>query len=113
MKLCTYSVIISCFNYKLLEVTNVIVVGTQIIIDVSIFFNSSSKKRVFNNQSCNGEEPKKARGGSLNDSSVSLADVFIEGTKSSECLHILVNCLKNIEAKIKKKKLGNESGNTG
>ena len=51
-------------------------------------------------QSCNGEEPKKAREGSLNDSGVSL-DVFTEGMKSPECLHILVNCMKNIDAKIK------------
>ena len=44
---------------------------------------------------------KKTRQGSLNDSSVSLDDVFTEGMKSPECLHILVNCMKNIEAKIK------------
>ena len=31
----------------------------------------------------------------------SLDDVFTEGMKSPECLHILVNCMKNIEAKIK------------
>ena len=52
-------------------------------------------------QSCNGEESKKAREGSLNDSAVSLDDVFTEGKKSPECLHILVNCMKNSEAKIK------------
>ena len=45
--------------------------------------------------------PKKARGDSFNDSSVSLDDVFTEGMKSPECLHILANCMKNIEAKIK------------
>ena len=48
-------------------------------------------------QSCNVEEPKKARG-SLNHSSVSLEDVFTEVMK---CLYILVNYMKNIEAKIK------------
>ena len=67
---------------------------------MSKFFNSSSKKRDLSDQSCNGEEPKKAREGSLNDSGVSL-DVFTEGMKSPECLHILVNCMKNIDAKIK------------
>ena len=68
--------------------------------DISKFFNSSSKKRDLSDQSSNGEEPKNAREGSLNDSSVSL-DIFTEGMKSPECLHILVNCMKNIEARIK------------
>ena len=40
------------------------------------------------------------REGSLNDSSASLDDVFTEGRKSSEYLHI-VNCMRNIETKIK------------
>ena len=78
-----------------------IVVGTQIIMDISKFFNSSSKKRDLIDQSCSGEERKKVREGSLNDSSVSLDDVFTEVMKSPECLHILVNCMKNIKAKIK------------
>ena len=78
-----------------------IVVAAQIIKDISNIFNSSSKKRDSSDQSCNGEEPKKVREGSLNDSSVSLDDAFTEGIKSTECLHILVNCMKNIEAKIK------------
>ena len=77
-----------------------IVVGTQNVMDISKFFNSSSKKRDLSNQSCNDEEPKKAREASSNDSSVSLDDVFTEGMKSPECLHILVNCMKNIEDKI-------------
>ena len=78
-----------------------IVVGTQIIMDISKFFNSSSKKRDLSGQFCNGEEPKRASESSLNDSSVPLDDVFTEGMKSPECLHIFVNCMKNIEAKIK------------
>ena len=86
-------------NY--LNLRSEIVVGTQIIIDISKFFNSSSKKGDLSDQSCSGEEPKKASEGSLNDSSVTLDDVFTEGMKSPECLHILVNCMKNIEAKIK------------
>ena len=77
------------------------VFGTQIILDISKFLNSSSQKRDLSDQSCNGEEPKKAREGSLNDSSVSLDDVFTEGIKLPEFLHILVNCMKSIEAKVK------------
>ena len=69
--------------------------------DISKYFNSSSKKRDLSNQSCSGEEPKKAKEGSLNDSNVSLDHGFTEGMKSPECLRILVNCMKNIEAKIK------------
>ena len=69
--------------------------------DIAKCFNSSSKKRDVSDQSCNGEEPKKVREGSLNDSNVSLDDVFTEGLKSTDCLHVLVNCMKNIEAKIK------------
>ena len=52
-------------------------------------------------QSCNGGELKKAREGSLNDTSVSLDYIFTEDMMSPECLHILVSCIKNIEAKIK------------
>ena len=78
-----------------------IVVGTQIIMDISKFFNSLSNKRDLSDQSCNSEGPKKSRQGSLNDSSVSLDNVFPEVMKSPECLHIPVNCLKHIEAKIK------------
>ena len=44
---------------------------------------------------------KKAREGCLNDSSVSLDDVFIEDMKSPEYLHILVSCMKSIDAKTK------------
>ena len=78
-----------------------VVVGAQFTMDIAKCFNSSSKKRDVSDQSCNGEEPKKVREGSLNDSNVSLDDVFTEGLKSTECLHVLVNCMKNIEAKIK------------
>ena len=77
------------------------VIGTQIIMDISKFFNSSSKKRDLRDQSCSGEETRKAREGSLNDPNVSLDDVFTEGMKSPECLHVLVNCMKNIKAKTK------------
>ena len=55
--------------------------------DVSKFFNSSSKKGDLSDQSCNGEELKKAREGNLNDSSVSLDNVFTEGMKSPNCLY--------------------------
>ena len=86
-------------NY--LKLQSEIVVGTQIIMDMSRFFNSTLKKRDSSDQLCNDEEPKKAREGSLNDSSVSLAHVFTKGMESPECLHILASCMKNIEAKIR------------
>ena len=41
---------------------------------------------------------QKIQGGSLNDVSL---DFFTKILKSPECLYILVNCMKNIEAKIK------------
>ena len=78
-----------------------IVVAAQVIMNISKNFNSLSKKRALSNQSWNGEESKKVRECSLNDSSASLDDLFTEGLKSPECLHILVNCMKNIDAKIK------------
>ena len=46
--------------------------------DISKFFNSSSKKRDLSNYSCNGEKSKKVRERSVND-----------------------NCMTNIDAKIK------------
>lgn len=78
-----------------------IVFGTQIIMDILKFSNFLSKKSDLSNQFCNVEEPKKVREGRLNDSSASLDDVFTEGMKSSECLHIIVNGIKSIETKIK------------
>ena len=60
--------LVMTINY--LKLQSEIVVPKQIIMDISKSFNSSSKKRDLNDQSCNGEEPKKARKGSLNDSSV-------------------------------------------
>ena len=69
--------------------------------DISNFFISSSEKRDLSDQSCNGEEPKKAREGSLNDSSVPLDDVFTEDMKSPDYFHILVNRMQSIEAKTK------------
>ena len=62
-------------NY--LKLQSQIFAGTKITMDKSKFFNSSSKKRDFSDQSYNGEEAKKAREGSLNDSSVSLDDVLL------------------------------------
>ena len=72
-----------------------IVIKTQIIIGISKLFNSSSKKRDLSDQSCNGEEPKKAKEGSLNDSNVSLDDVFVEGIS-----HLSVYKLLSIVIKI-------------
>ena len=61
-------------NY--LKLQSQIFAGTKITMDKSKFFNSSPNKRDLSNQSYNGEEAKKAREGSLNDSSVSLDDVL-------------------------------------
>ena len=55
-----------------------VVVGAQFTMDIAKCFNSSSKKRDVSDQSCNGEEPKKVREGSLNDSNVSLDDVLLK-----------------------------------
>ena len=84
-----------------MSLQNEILVRAQITMDISKFFNFLSKKNDLNDQSCNGEEPKKVREGSLNDSVFQFDYVFTDGIKSPECLHILVSCMKNIEAKIK------------
>ena len=69
--------------------------------DISNFFNSSSKKKDLSDQSCNTEEAKKVTEGSSCKSSVSLDDVFTEVMKSPECLRIIVDRMKYIEARIK------------
>lgn len=46
------------------------VVGALIIMNVATFFNSFSKKFDLRDQSCNVDEPKKAREGNPNDSKV-------------------------------------------
>ena len=79
--------------------------------DITKFFQSSSNKRNLSDTSKTDEDPKKIREAR----SVSFADegdVFNEGTDSSACREILLNCLKNLEAKIMETyKQGNENKN--
>ena len=65
--------------------------------DIANFFDmKSSTKRVFSSeQSETGDEPKKQKEGSRNESSTStLDDVFPEGLKNPDCVLILANCLR-------------------
>ena len=72
--------------------------------DISKFFEvKSSTKRVFSSeQSETGDEPKKQKEGSRNESSTStLDDVFVEGLNNSDCVLILANCLRSLEQQVK------------
>ena len=62
-----------------------------------------SKKRVLSSeQSETGDEPKKQKEGSRNESSTSiLDDVFAEGFKNPDCVLILANCLRSLEQHVK------------
>ena len=67
--------------------------------DITSFFPSSSKKRHISDTSKTDEDPKKIREAS----SAYFADegdVFNERSDSSGCREILLNCLKNLEAKV-------------
>ena len=79
--------------------------------DITKFFQSSSKKRDLSDTSKIDEDPKKIREAS----SASFAgegDVFNEFVDSSACREILLNCLKNLEAKIMETyEQGNENKN--
>ena len=72
--------------------------------DISKFFEvKSSTKRVFSSeQSETGDEPKKQKEASRNESSTStLDDVFVEGLNNSDCVLILANCLRSLEQQVK------------
>ena len=72
--------------------------------DIANFFDmKSSTKRVFSSeQSETGDEPKKQKEGSRNESSTStLDDVFPEGLKNPDCVLILANCLRSFEQQVK------------
>ena len=72
--------------------------------DISKFFEvKSSTKRVFSSeQSETGDEPKKQKEASRNESSTStLDDVFAEGLKNPDCVLILANCLRSLEQQVK------------
>ena len=68
-----------------------------------MFDVKSSKKRVFSSeQSETGDEPKKQKEGSRNESSTSTLDnVFAEGLKNLDCVLILANCLRSLEQQVK------------
>ena len=70
--------------------------------DISRFFGHSSKKRELSNNSNDGEASKKPREGSLNTSTSSGIpdDLFTESLKDSECVTILLNCIKEVEKQI-------------
>ena len=72
--------------------------------DIAKFFNvKSSKKRVFSSErSETGDEPKKQKEGSRNESSTgTLDDRFAEGLKNPDCVLILANCLRSLEQQVK------------
>ena len=68
-----------------------------------IFDVKSSKKRVLSSeQSETGDEPRKQKEGSRNESSTStLDDLFAEGLKNLHCVLILANCLHSLEQQVK------------
>ena len=64
------------------------------------FFFLGNEKRHLSDKSRNGEDAKKVKENV--ESTRSLSDeVFSDGLNSLECAKILVNCLRNIENKIK------------
>ena len=68
--------------------------------DLKKYFNSGSKKQDFSSEtSTSGDDPKKIRDGSLDDSN-NPDDVFTEGLSSPDCVKILYNCIKNVENQI-------------
>ena len=57
--------------------------------DITKSFNYLLRKRDLRDQSCNSEEPERAREVSLNDSNASLYDTFTKVLKPPEYLHTL------------------------
>ena len=70
---------------------------------IAEFFNmKSSKKRVLSReQSQTGDEPKKQKQGSRNESATSTLDVFAKGLKNPDYVLILANCLRSLEHQVK------------
>ena len=65
--------------------------------DLKKYFNSGSKKRDLSSEtSTSGDDPKKIRDDSLDDSN-NPDDVFSKGLSSADCVKILYNCIKNVE----------------
>ena len=57
--------------------------------DTTKSFNYLLRKRDLRDQSCNSEEPERAREVNLNDSNASLDDTFTKDLKSPEYLYTL------------------------
>ena len=68
--------------------------------DLKKYFSSGSKKRDLSSEnSTSGDDHKKTRDDSLDDSS-NPDDVFTKGLSSLDCVKILYNCIKNVENQI-------------
>ena len=67
--------------------------------DLKKYFAGSGKKRELSNNSTIGDDPKKQREDSLNNSQ-NVDDIFSEGLSSPDCVAILVNYIKNVEKQI-------------
>ena len=64
--------------------------------DLKKYFNSGSKKQDLSSEtSTSGGDPKKIRGGSL-DNSNNLDDVFTEELSFPDCVKILYDCIKTV-----------------
>ena len=68
--------------------------------DLKKYFNSASKKQELSRETLtSGDDPKKIRDGSLDDSN-NPDDVFTEGLSSPDCVKVLYNSIRNIEKQI-------------
>ena len=76
--------------------------------DIRGFLNKSNKKRDLSSGSKDDDEPKRQREESPDvsclESPTSPGNVFAESLKSTECVEILINCLKNLEKEAKELK---------
>ena len=89
------------------------------ISDITKFLQRETKKRDLNDKSETGEDPKKVREGNLDFIQISQAsdipdDIFTESLNSPDYVTLLLNCLKNVETKMReilvssKEKAGNQ-----
>ena len=71
----------------------------------NLFPGKSSKKREVSDQSNNGDDSKTRRDGGFEDLNVlnssGLGDFFASILKASECVEVLLNCMKNVKSQIK------------
>lgn len=70
-----------------------------------MFPRRSSKKRELSDQANNGDDWKTRKEGRFEDLNVlnssGLGDVFASILKASECVEVLLNCMKNVKSQIK------------